>query len=62
MKIVFLTAWVGSIGLAMVWFASLLAGYLDVASRVLWEESCALRVCQRLPSPKAPLSCTLLTV
>ena len=33
MKIVFLTAWVGSIGLAMVWFASLLAGYLDVASR-----------------------------
>ena len=27
-KIIFLTAWVGSIGLAMVWFASLLAGYL----------------------------------
>ena len=45
MKIVFLTAWVGSIGLAMVWFASLLAGYLDVASHVLWEESCALQVC-----------------
>ena len=28
MNIIFLTAWVGSIGLAMVWFASLLAGYL----------------------------------
>ena len=28
MKIVFLTAWVGSIGLTMVWFASFLAGYL----------------------------------
>ena len=28
MKIVFLTTWVGSIGLTMVWFASFLAGYL----------------------------------
>ena len=28
MKIVFLTAWVGSSGLTMVWFASFLAGYL----------------------------------
>ena len=51
MKIVFLTAWVGSRPSAWPWFGLpvfWLYNYvitLDVAAHVLWEESYALQVC-----------------